>query len=76
MFTRRMPFICIRAGGEGGVAGPPAPVLKNFGKSAHDSGKSTWDKLFIESGFYYPTKRSILRRFNGFAANLLIADNC
>ena len=28
--------------------------------------------LFIESGFYTTTKRSILKRLNGFAANLPI----
>ena len=51
-------------GGEGGCS-PPVPVLKNFGQNAYDSGKSTWDKFFIESSFYNTTKWSILKRLNG-----------
>ena len=31
--------------------------------------------LFIESGFYNTTKRSILKRLNGFAADLPIASS-
>ena len=31
--------------------------------------------LFIESGFYTTTKRSILKRLNGFAADLPIASS-
>ena len=49
-------------GGEGGCS---PPVLKIFGQNAYDSGKSTWDKLFIESSFYNTTKWSILKRLNG-----------
>ena len=47
-------------GGRDGGSQPPA-VLKNFGQNAQDSGKSTGNKLFIESGFYDTTKRSILK---------------
>jgi len=31
--------------------------------------------LFIETGFYNTTKRSILKRLNGFAADLPIASS-
>ena len=31
--------------------------------------------LFIESGFYNTTKRTILKRLNGFAADLPIASS-
>ena len=55
--------IGVRAGGARGAAAPP--VLKIFGQNAYDSGKSTWDKLFIESSFYNTTKWSILKRLNG-----------
>ena len=55
--------IGVRAGGTRGAAAPP--VLKIFGQNAYDSGKSTWDKLFIESSFYNTTKWSILKRLNG-----------
>ena len=57
-----------------GTAAPP--VLTLFGQSAYDSGKSTWYKLFIESASYNMTKQSILKSFNGSAANLLSAGNC
>ena len=53
-----------------------APVLRFFGQSAYDSGKRPWYKLFIESGSYNMTKQSILKSFNGSAANLLSAGNC
>ena len=56
-------YIGVRAGGTRGAAAPP--VLKIFGQNAYDSGKSTWDKLFIESSFYNTTKWSILKRLNG-----------
>ena len=59
--------------GAGGTAGPP--VLEIFGQNTYDLGKSTWDKLFIESSSYNMTKWSILKTFNGSAANLLIAGN-
>ena len=55
--------IGVWAGGARGAAAPP--VLKIFGQNAYDSGKSTWDKLFIESSFYNTTKWSILKRLNG-----------
>jgi len=38
--------IGVRAGGAGGAAAPP--VAKIFGQNACDSGKSTWDKIFID----------------------------
>lgn len=38
--------IGVRAGGSGGAAAPP--VAKIFGQNACDSGKSTWDKIFID----------------------------
>ena len=61
----------------GGGVLQPLQFWNFSGKSAYDSGKSTWDKLlFIESGFYNTTKRSILKSFNGSAANLLSAGNC
>ena len=46
-----------RAGGGGGLQPPPPSVLKIFGQNAYDSSKSTWDKLFIESGFCYQSAR-------------------
>ena len=55
--------IGVRAGGARGAAAPP--VLKIFGQNAYDSGKSTWNKLFIESSFYNTAKWSILKRLNG-----------
>ena len=62
-------------GGEGKNCSPL--VLKFFGQSAYDSGKSTWDKLlFIESDFDNTTKRSILKSLNGSVANVLSAGNC
>lgn len=64
-----------RAGGWGGCSPYPS-VLKIFEQNACDLGKSTWDKLFIEYGFYNTTKRSILKSFNGSAVNLPIASNC
>ena len=39
-------FIGVRAGGAGGAAAPP--LAKIFGQNACDSGKSTWDKIFID----------------------------
>ena len=54
--------IGVRAGGARGAAAPP--VMNSFGQNAYDSGKSTWDKLFIESSFYNTTKWSILKRLN------------
>ena len=59
----RTASIGVRAGGTRGAAAPP--VMNSFGQNAYDSGKSTWDKLFIESSFYNTTKWSILKRLNG-----------
>ena len=61
--SKPLEHIDVRAGGARGAAAPP--VLKIFGQNAYDSGKSTWDKLFIESSFYNTTKWSILKRLNG-----------
>ena len=38
--------IGVRGGGAGGAAAPP--VAKIFGQNTCDSGKSTWDKIFID----------------------------
>ena len=48
------------------------PILEIHGKNPFHSRKGTWDKLFIESYFYNTTKQSILKSFNGSAANLQI----
>ena len=65
-------LIGVRAGGGGGgrargasEGGCSPPSLKIFGQNAYDSGKSTSDKLFIESSFYNTTKWSLLKRLNG-----------
>jgi len=42
----RPSFTGVRAGGAGGAAAPP--VAKIFGQNACDSGKSTWDIIFID----------------------------
>jgi len=42
----KLKSIGVRAGGAGGAAAPP--VAKMFGQNACDSGKSTWDKIFID----------------------------
>ena len=63
-------------GGGAGEGTAALPVLTFFGQGAYDSGKNTWDKLLIESGSYNMTKQSILKSFNGSAANLLSAGNC
>ena len=47
----------VRAGERGKGCSPR--VFKIFGQNAYDSGKSNWDKLFIECSFYNTTKRSI-----------------
>ena len=65
--------VCVCVGG-GGAAAPL--VLKLFGQNAYDADEITWDKLFIESSFYNTTKRPILKRFNGSAADLPIASIC
>ena len=39
--------IGVRAGGAGGGA-VASPVAKIFGQNACDSGKGTWDKIFID----------------------------
>ena len=51
-------------------------LLEIFGKNPCDSGKGTWDKLFIESDFYNTTKQFILKSSNGSAANLQVLGNC
>ena len=44
--------IGIRGGGAGGGAVAP-PVAKIFGQNAWDSGKSVWDKIYIDSNIYF-----------------------
>ena len=39
-------IIGVRGGGAGGAAAPP--IAKIFGQNTCDSGKSTWDKIFID----------------------------
>ena len=65
----------VRAGGKGGGILQP-PSLDFRAKHLYDSGKSNWDKLFIECGLYNTTKWFILKSFNASAGNLPIAGIC
>jgi len=59
-----------------GRGAAPPPLLNNFGQNAYASGKSSWDKLVLESGLSNTAKGSNLKSYNGSAAaNLPIAGN-
>ena len=60
----------------------PLLVLENFRQEVYSIRQLlkvfliTSDKSFIKSGLYNPTKRSILKSFNGSVANVPIPGNC
>ena len=69
IFISKSDVIGVRTGWGPGAAVPLPPSFEFFTQNAYDSGKSTWDKSFIKSGFYNTTKRFILKSFDGSAAN-------